>query len=70
MTVNDTRLYTRCLRCGRKLKNIEHMKIGFGPSCYKKISNSRLKKKPILLQGVENDRKAATVGYRKHELGV
>ena len=64
------KLYRRCLRCGRKLKNIEHMKIGFGPSCYKKINNSRLKKKPLLLEGVGNDRKAATTSNRKHELGL
>lgn len=57
------RLYTRCLRCGRKLKNPEHMRIGFGPSCYKKINNSRLKKKKFLI-GVEYDGKTATISNR------
>lgn len=54
------KIYTRCLRCGRKLKNPEHMKVGFGPSCYKKINHSRLKMKKSLL-GVEYDGKTRKI---------
>lgn len=56
-----TRIYTHCLRCGRKLKNPEHMIIGFGPTCYKKINKSRLKMKKSLL-GVEYDRTTRKTG--------
>lgn len=29
--------YDRCLRCGRKLKNEEYKRIGYGPICYEKV---------------------------------
>lgn len=33
--------YDRCLRCGRKLKNEEYRKIGYGKICYEKqLSNN------------------------------
>ena len=54
--------YEFCLRCGRRLKNSEHKKLGYGPTCYKKISISRLKKKSIL--GVIDDPKTRTISSR------
>ena len=35
--MSDQKLYTHCLRCGRKLKNEEAQKLGYGPICIKKI---------------------------------
>jgi len=55
-----TKEYEFCLRCGRRLKNEEHKKLGYGPTCYKKIRLSRLKKKSII--GVIDDPKTRTVG--------
>ena len=37
----EIKIYTHCLRCGRKLKTNEAKKIGYGPVCYKKIQNVR-----------------------------
>ena len=28
--------YTKCLKCGRRLKTLESQTLGFGPVCYKK----------------------------------
>lgn len=33
------RLHTHCLRCGRRLKDLEAMERGYGETCYKKIIN-------------------------------
>lgn len=33
--------YTRCQRCGRRLKNPEHMEIGYGPVCFKKVNSKK-----------------------------
>jgi hypothetical protein len=44
--------FDRCLRCGKKLKKLEHRLLGYGPSCYKKMNNVRLKKKSLI--GVEH----------------
>jgi len=38
---NTIKEYTYCLRCGRKLKNEEAKKIGYGVVCYKKIQTSK-----------------------------
>ena len=32
-------LHSYCLRCGRKLKDLEAMQRGYGEICYKKIIN-------------------------------
>lgn len=32
-----------CLRCGRSLKNLNSIKRGYGPACYKKIKLEHLK---------------------------
>ena len=34
---NENLDHNYCLRCGRKLKNPEYRKIGYGPICYEKI---------------------------------
>ena len=34
--------YDYCLRCGRKLKNLDARKIGYGTVCYKKMLSSRI----------------------------
>lgn len=31
-------MHSYCLRCGKKLKNIEYRKIGYGPICYQKVN--------------------------------
>ena len=56
--MNTVKEYNVCLRCGRKLKNPEHRKLGYGPSCYKKMKISQLTKKSLL--GVIYDSKART----------
>lgn len=33
--------YSRCQRCGRKLKNPVHMEMGYGPTCYKKMKSKQ-----------------------------
>ena len=37
--------YTRCLRCGRKLKNEEARKIGYGKVCAEKVKKQNHIKK-------------------------
>lgn len=39
--VNKIKEYTHCLRCGRKLKNEQAKKIGYGIVCYKKIQTNK-----------------------------
>jgi len=34
----------RCLRCHRILKNKKSIKLGYGPSCYRKIKKGRQKR--------------------------
>lgn len=34
---NDCKEHKNCMRCGRKLKNPKWTKIGYGPTCYKKM---------------------------------
>lgn len=36
-----------CLRCGRKLKNPEARILGYGLVCYKKMTDSKRKQKPL-----------------------
>ena len=36
--------YDHCLRCGRKLKNPEARKIGYGSTCLKKMQTTTTKK--------------------------
>lgn len=33
------RLHTHCLRCGKRLKDLQAMERGYGEICYKKIIN-------------------------------
>lgn len=42
LNVNE---HDRCLRCGRKLKNIDNRLIGYGPICYEKMRQEQLSKK-------------------------
>ena len=39
-SVNQVRPHERCLRCGRKLKNLTAKQLGYGSVCYKKIQAS------------------------------
>ena len=41
--MND-KLYTHCLRCGRRLKNEEYRKQGYGKICLEKITKDTRKK--------------------------
>lgn len=41
MRNTEIKEYTHCLRCGRKLKNPEAKKIGYGTVCYEKIKTDR-----------------------------
>ena len=41
---NQPKEYKYCLRCGRKLKNENARKIGYGPVCEKK---SKKRQKPL-----------------------
>lgn len=49
--------HIRCLRCGRRLKNPEQRKLGYGPSCYEKVQQTQLKKKSLIRE-FENDTEA------------
>ena len=42
---NIPKEYSRCLRCGRKLKNPEYRARGYGKVCYEKVKNSKKSKK-------------------------
>lgn len=37
MSNNNLKLYTHCLRCGRRLKNEQAKQLGYGAVCIKKI---------------------------------
>lgn len=39
--------YTRCLRCGRKLKTEAARQLGYGATCYQKMKNHKGKRKLI-----------------------
>ena len=47
------KLYDRCLRCNRKLKNDEARKIGYGKVCLEKSKKSKQK----VLFGVVNEKR-------------
>ena len=36
----DTKVHEHCLRCGRKLKNPDAQKLGYGAVCFKKMQSS------------------------------
>lgn len=39
------KLHKHCLRCGRKLKNVDNQLLGYGPVCYAKIQQENMYKK-------------------------
>lgn len=41
----EDKVYERCLRCGRKLKNDEARKIGYGKICLEKMQKPRKTKR-------------------------
>lgn len=43
----EDKLYKVCLRCGRKLKNPEFRKRGYGSVCWEKVKKERHHKKLI-----------------------
>lgn len=45
------KLYERCIRCGRKLKNEESKKLGFGKVCFEKWYHE-VNAKPLFDTGV------------------
>lgn len=45
------KLYERCIRCGRKLKNEESKELGFGKVCWEKW-NAEINAKPLFDTGV------------------
>lgn len=47
MRDNELEVHQYCLRCGRKLKNPEAQKIGYGIVCYKKMINNKVKMTPL-----------------------
>lgn len=48
--------FGKCLRCGRLLKTSLAKKLGYGPTCYKRIHNHKGKKKLIEHMGDCDDR--------------
>ena len=49
----ENKIYTRCLRCGRKLKNEEARKIGYGKVCLEKARQSGKIKELISVNGAK-----------------
>ena len=45
--MNAEKLYKVCLRCGRKLKNLEARQRGFGKICFEKWKESQNHKKQL-----------------------
>lgn len=54
--------YTHCRRCGRILKSEESRKLGFGPSCFSKYVETKLKKKHLIRFGITDDTETAGTG--------
>lgn len=52
--------FDRCLRCGRRLKSMEHRLLGYGPSCYQKMKKGRLRKK-LIIEVVQGDKQTRAV---------
>lgn len=48
------KLFLICKRCGRRIKNKDFQKIGYGPSCYKKYLNSIDSGKPQNKKLIDN----------------
>lgn len=48
------KLFLVCKRCGRRIKNKDFQKIGYGPSCYKKYLNSIDSGKPQNKKLIDN----------------
>lgn len=46
--------YDKCGRCGRKLKNPESRKLGFGAVCYNKLQ-ARRELRPLFSMEAKND---------------
>lgn len=42
----EEKIYTHCIRCGRKLKTDISKELGYGKICYEKI-HTKLKQKPL-----------------------
>ena len=49
----ETKLYTHCLRCGRKLKIESAKSLGYGKICYAKIKVDNIRK-PLFNSEVTN----------------
>ena len=46
--------YDKCGRCGRRLKNPESRRLGFGAVCYSKVQ-TRQKLRPLFSMEAKND---------------
>lgn len=46
--------YDKCGRCGRRLKNPESRRLGFGAACYSKVQTKR-KNVPLFSMEANND---------------
>ena len=57
-------MFTKCLRCGRKLKSDKAKQLGYGESCYKKISFNKPKIKNLLNCETLNDSRATKISDR------
>ena len=42
--MKEVKEYDRCLRCGRKLKDPQYRKLGYGPVCQAKLKKLKIKK--------------------------
>lgn len=42
--VSVQQMHSKCLRCGKPLKNIESQLSGYGPECKKKLLLTKLKR--------------------------
>lgn len=54
--MNDHEKKMYCLRCGRKLKDLQSMELGFGPTCYRKHLLGKTKyRKPLFSVKLRED---------------
>lgn len=55
--------YDKCGRCGRRLKNPESRRLGFGAVCYSKVQTKR-KNVPLFSTEAKNDENDPRSAYR------
>jgi len=63
ITDNPTKTETtaECLRCGRKLKNMKQIQLGYGATCYKRLIDEPIEGQVTVDQCLD-DREAVSSG--------